>query len=279
MSDWQRQVFPEPFFRPPPERVPAPPITALSLLSRSFSVFIEHAPFLFGVSLVILVLTMAGTCACYVPGMIVGTLSGWSLAAWSLSTIDGRAELRAGRVAITRPLHATLGAVWFSVLQAAPAAALAVPVLAGLLAAIPFWQAPALAVPIYVASWGLGLAASGVVLSRVGAARFLAVEHDVNPVAATADVTKATAEAWVPLGVAYAIVMVSVLAGLPLGGGLYGVVSQLPDGSTAHLAAVAGSMVVLTVFGMLWYGVLSTLDAVTYRALGYPVARDDQASG
>ncbi len=272
MSDWQKQVFPEPFFRPAPERVAVPPITTGALLSRSLIAFVQHAPFLLGVSGVVFVLITVGSCACYIPGMIAGTLSGWALAAWSLGTVDGHARLRDGRVAIRRPLHAALGSIWFSVTQAAPAVALGIPVLAGMLAAIPLWQTPALALPIYASSWVVGLAFSGVFVARVGAARFLAVEHDVNPIEATTNVLRATADAWVPLSLAYAIVIVSVLALLPVAVGLYGIVSSYPDGSNAHLAAMAGSAFLLTVLGMLWYGVLTTLDAVAYRALGYPVA-------
>ena len=54
--------------------------------------------------------------------------------------------------------------------------------------------------------------------------------------------------------------------------GLYGVVTRFAPGSTAYLGSAACSVFVLTVLVMLWYGVLTTLDAVTYRALGYPVA-------
>lgn len=275
MSDWQKQVFPEPFFRPAPERVAAPPITTGALLSRALVAFVQHAPFLLGVSVVVFLLITVGSCACYVPGMIAGTLSGWALAAWSLGTVDGRASLRDGRVAIRRPVHAALGSIWFSVTQALPAVALGIPVLAGMLAAIPLWQTPILAVPIYVASWAVGLAFSGVFMARVGAARFLAVEHDVNPIEATTHVIRATADAWLPLGLAYAIVMVSVLALLPVAIGLYGITSSYPDGSAVRLAALALSAFLMTLLGMLWYGVLSTLDAVTYRALGYPVAAHD----
>ena len=272
MSDWQQQIFPQPFFRPAPARVATPPITTRLLLTRAVVSFVQHTPFLLGVSALMFVLITAGSCACYVPGMIAGTISGWALAAWSLGTVDGHAALRDGRVALQRPLHAALGAIWFGVTQAAPAVALGVPVLAGLLAAIPLWQLPALALTIYAGSWVVGLAASGVFMARVGAARFLSVEHDVNPLEATASVVRATGEAWVPLSLAYASVMVSVLLLLPVAVGLYGVVTRFAPGSTAYLGSAACSVFVLTVLVMLWYGVLTTLDAVTYRALGYPVA-------
>lgn len=278
MTTWQKQVFPEPFFRPAPARLDMSPITAAGLLSRAVGSFVRHTPFLLGVSLLMFSLITLGSCACYVPGLIVGTLSSWAVAAWSLGTVDGHARLRDGRIAIDRPLHAAIGSVWFGVMQALPAAALAAPVLFSLAAAIPLWEAPELALVVYALGWPVGLVLSGAAMARVGAARFLAVEHDVNPIEASREILIATGAVWRPLSLAYGLVSASILLAVPWVWGVYLAAQGLEPGSLLRLTVITVGTTVFTLFGLLWFGVLTNLDAVTYRALGYPEAAPRDAS-